>query len=66
MEYDLQRINEKGCNIIVGTVGRIYDLLEKKVISLKNLEILIMDEADKMLEVDHEVKITNILSSMPR
>lgn len=26
IEYDLQRINEKGCNIVVGTVGRIFDL----------------------------------------
>ena len=34
VDYDLQRIREKGANIVVATVGRLYDLaVEKKVLN---------------------------------
>lgn len=49
-EYDIQRINEKGANIVVGTPGRIYDLVEKAALSFKKMEMFIMDEADKLLD----------------
>ena len=55
IEYDLKRIKERGCNIMVGTVGRIFDLFKKDIINFKKLEMLIMDEADKILEDGHEV-----------
>jgi superfamily II DNA/RNA helicase len=54
IEYDYQRIKEKGCNVVVGTVGRIFDLFKKDFVSFKKLEILVMDEADKILEDGHE------------
>jgi ATP-dependent RNA helicase DDX55/SPB4 len=50
----------------VGTIGRIYDLMEKKILNFRNLEMLIMDEADKLLEDGHEVKLNTILSALPR
>ena len=51
IEYDLQRIKEKGANVIVATVGRLYDLsIEKKALSFSKLEVMVMDEADKMLD----------------
>ena len=51
IEYDLQRINEKGANVVVATVGRLYDLaIEKKALSFSKLEVMVMDEADKMLD----------------
>jgi ATP-dependent RNA helicase DDX55/SPB4 len=51
---------------VVSTVGRIYDLLDKKELNLRSVEMLIMDEADKLLEDDHEVKINSILSQLPK
>jgi ATP-dependent RNA helicase DDX55/SPB4 len=66
IEYDLQRIKEKGCQIVVGTVGRVFDLFQKEVISFKKLEVLIMDEADKILEDGHETQISHILAVLPR
>lgn len=66
LEYDLKRIKERGCNIIVGTVGRIFDLFQKDIISFKKLELLVMDEADKILEDGHEAQITHILGVLPR
>ena len=49
MDYDLQRINEKGANVVVSTPGRLFDLLERNAIDVSKMEVLIMDEADKML-----------------
>jgi superfamily II DNA/RNA helicase len=66
IEYDLQRVKENGCNIVVATVGRIFDLFKREVISFKKLEILVMDEADKILEDGHETQISHILSVLPR
>ena len=40
--------------MLVGTVGRIFDLFNREEINFKKLEILIMDEADKILEDGHE------------
>lgn len=54
LEYDMQRIKEKGCNILVGTVGRIFDLQSKNLLNFRKLEMLIMDEADKLLEDGNE------------
>lgn len=66
IEYDIKRINEKGCNILVGTVGRTFDLFKKEHISFKKLEMLIMDEADKILEDGNEAQVTHIMSVLPR
>ncbi|TNV81361.1 hypothetical protein FGO68_gene16313 [Halteria grandinella] len=66
IEYDLQRIKEKGCNVVVGTVGRMFDLFKREVVSFKKLEILVMDEADKILEDGHETQVSHIMSVLPR
>lgn len=60
-EYDIQRINDKGANIVVGTPGRIFDLAEKQALSFKKLEMFIMDEADKLLDQGNEIKMQTIL-----
>lgn len=49
-EYDMQRINQQGANIVVTTPGRINDLIQKNALNFRKLEILVMDEADKLLE----------------
>lgn len=49
-EYDMQRIEQKGANIVVATPGRIFDLMEKNSLNFKRLEIFVMDEADKLLD----------------
>lgn len=49
LDFDLQRINQKGANVIVSTPGRLFDILERNVLDLKKMEVLILDEADKIL-----------------
>ena len=66
LEHDLSRIKSKGCALVVGTVGRVFDLMEKGELSFKQLEMLVMDEADKLLEDGHANKINYILSALPK
>ena len=48
-------------HILVGTPGRILDLLNKKVANFSKTEILVLDEADKLLSVDFKPIVENIM-----
>lgn len=41
---------EKGCQVLVGTPGRIYDLMHRGVLTREHVRVVILDEADQMLE----------------
>lgn len=53
---------KKGAHIIVATPGRLMDLLERKVINLKEIRFLVLDEADEMLNMGFKEDIDHILS----
>jgi len=57
---------EHGAHIIVGTPGRIEDHLRKGTLSLDNVETLILDEADRMLDMGFQDAIDNIIDQAPR
>ena len=48
--YQARKLQE-GCNILVATPGRLLDYVEKGKVSFKNLEFLVLDEADRMLDM---------------
>ena len=52
---------KRGADVIVGTPGRIIDLLERKVLNLKHLEYFVLDEADEMLNMGFVDAIEEIL-----
>ncbi len=55
----------KGADILIGTPGRIQDHLGKQTLSLKSIQTLVLDEADRMLEMgfyDDMIKIASYLS----
>ena len=56
---------QKGCDIVVATSGRFLDVLSKKQMSLKNLEFLVLDEADKMLNLGFSEELDAILEAIP-
>lgn len=49
LQNDIKAI-EKGAQFVVGTPGRIYDLLYKNIIPRSQIRVLVLDEADQMLE----------------
>ena len=51
--------------IVIGTPGRIIDMMEKKKLSFKNIKYLILDEADEMLKMGFQDDLEKILSEMP-
>ena len=67
LDYDLQRIQKKGANVVVATPGRLFDLVERNVLDLKKMEVMIVDEADKVLaEGSNEIKMEYILNQFPK
>lgn len=54
-----------GCDIVVGTPGRVMDLMERGALSLDNIEFAVLDEADEMLNMGFVEDIEKILSSSP-
>jgi ATP-independent RNA helicase DbpA len=53
-------------DIIVGTPGRILDHLGKRTLDLDGLSMLVLDEADRMLDMGFGDDITDIVAKMPR
>ncbi|MCP1638427.1 ATP-dependent RNA helicase DeaD [Streptococcus gallinaceus] len=54
-----------GAHIVVGTPGRLLDLIKRKALRLDNIETLILDEADEMLNMGFLEDIEAIISRVP-
>ncbi len=61
-----QRVSLKGgAHIVVGTPGRLQEHLEKGALRLEGLKMLVLDEADRMLEMGFEAAIREIVAHAP-
>lgn len=56
---------EKGADIVIATPGRLLDLYFREVLVLKDIKILVLDEADKMMDMGFMPQIRNILEIIP-
>jgi ATP-dependent RNA helicase RhlE len=56
----------KTAHILVATPGRLQDLIDRRMISLDRVRILILDEADRMLDMGFKPQVEKILRRMPR
>ena len=57
---------QKGCDVLVATPGRLIDLLNKKHTSLENIQVLVLDEADRMLDMGFWPSVHRIMEQLPK
>jgi superfamily II DNA/RNA helicase len=54
-----------GAQVIVGTPGRLLDLASQRMLSLKNIKVMVLDEADKMLDLGFLSDIEKLFAQTP-
>ena len=65
MIKDDVRILSKGVHIVVGTPGRVYDMINRQALKLENLKNVVLDEADEMLSRGFKDQIYDIFKFIP-
>jgi len=60
------RVLNYGVDIVVGTPGRIIDLLRRGVLNLSQIQFVVLDEADQMLAVGFDEDVEVIMEQLPQ
>ncbi|MBU2278519.1 MAG: ATP-dependent RNA helicase RhlB, partial [Gammaproteobacteria bacterium] len=64
--YDSQRqLLEKGADILIGTTGRLIDYMKQGLYDLKQIQVVVLDEADRMFDLGFIKDIRYMFSRMP-
>lgn len=67
VDYAKQRETlREGCDILVGTPGRLIDYFKQRIYDLKHVEVLVIDEADRMFDMGFIVDLRYLLRRLPR
>ncbi len=56
---------KRGVHIVIGTPGRVMDHMERRTLNLQNVKMIVLDEADEMLDMGFREDIEEILQEMP-
>ena len=56
---------ENGAHIVVGTPGRVMDLMDRGALDISNLQTLVLDEADRMLDMGFYADIASVVEQCP-
>lgn len=63
VEEDMR--NLRGVNVIVGTPGRVLDMMQRKAFSTEHIQLFVLDEADEMLSRGFSEQIRLIYNFLP-
>jgi ATP-dependent RNA helicase DDX21 len=64
--YQLQqKALSRGVDVVVGTPGRLIDLIKSDTLRLDDVKFLVLDEADQMLAIGFEEDVEVILDNLP-
>jgi len=65
-DYEKQRRTlEQGVDILIGTPGRIIDYFKQKVFSLRSIQVMVLDEADRMFDLGFIKDIRYVMRRLP-
>ncbi len=56
----------KGVDILVATPGRLLDLIEQRIVNISNIKLLVLDEADRMLDMGFVHDVQKIIAKTPK
>jgi len=56
----------KSAHILVATPGRLQDLVERRLVDLSHIRVLVLDEADRMLDMGFQPQVDRIVRRLPR
>ena len=56
----------KGVDVLVATPGRLLDLMSQKLVSYKSLEVFVLDEADRMLDMGFIHDVKRVIAALPQ
>ena len=56
----------KGAHVLVATPGRLQDLIDRRLVDLAGIRILVLDEADRMLDMGFQPQVDAIVRRVPR
>jgi translation initiation factor 4A len=59
------KILRDGVQVVVGTPGRVYDMIKRQELSLANVKIFVLDEADEMLSRGFKDQIYDVFQHLP-
>jgi len=59
------RILRDGVQVVVGTPGRVYDMINRNVLNLNNVKLFVLDEADEMLSRGFKDQIYDVFQHLP-
>lgn len=65
MNVEIQALN-RGVSIVTGTPGRVNDHIQSKNLNTQNIRFLVLDEADRMLDMGFLDQVVNIIRTLPR
>ena len=66
IQKDISYLKYKKPHIIVGCIGRINDMINRKLLHLNNLKILCLDEADELLSDTFQIQIQQLISMIEK
>ncbi|HWJ04986.1 MAG TPA: DEAD/DEAH box helicase [Steroidobacteraceae bacterium] len=66
VDYDKQRrILEQGVDVLIGTPGRLIDFYKQRVFDLRSIQVVVLDEADRMFDLGFIADIRYIMRRLP-
>jgi translation initiation factor 4A len=65
VDSDKKKINDDCPHIVIGTPGRVHDLIRRNILKTEDLSLIVLDEADEMLSSGFQEQVYNIFRYMP-